>query len=549
MTGERLLDVRDLGVAFEGGAPVVDGISFHIDRGEALAIVGESGSGKSVTSRSLIGLAGDGAVTTSSRLVFDGIDLASVRSKEWRTIRGGRIGFILQDALVSLDPIRPVGREIAETLRIHTNLTAAERDTRVIELLGLVGVPHPELRARQLPSELSGGLRQRALIAAGIAGEPELLIADEPTTALDVTVQRQILDLLRDLRDDGRSLLVISHDLAVVASLADRVAVMQNGRIVETGETAQIFDDPRHDYTRLLLAAVPAERAKGTRLSSTAPDAPVPPRAPIGEIVVSATALNKAFTGPDGVSRPAVQDVSFAVRAGETLGIVGESGSGKTTTGRMVLGLEKPDSGDVDILGSRWSELTGTERRRLRRRIQVIYQDPLSSFDPRHTVAKILREAIELGGRLDASARLSRSIELLELVGLGETHLPRRPLELSGGQRQRVAIARALATDPQLILLDEPVSALDVSIQAQVLDLLADVQAKTGVAYLFISHDLGVVYHVSDRVLVMTGGEVVEHGRVDDVFRAPQHPYTRDLISAIPRLRVAEPSLEKEETP
>ena len=544
-----LVSVENLTVSF-GGHEAVSDVSFTIDRGEGVAIVGESGSGKSVTARTLIGLTGDGARVAARRATFDGIDLTRLRERQWRGIRGSRIGFVMQDALVSLDPIRPVGHEIDEALRVSTALGRAERDRRVIELLGRVGVPHPELRARQLPSQLSGGLRQRALIASAIAGDPELLIADEPTTALDVTVQAQILDLLDDLKNDGRALLVISHDLAVVSRVAERLLVVRQGRVVEAGDTREVFAAPAHEYTRALLAAIPAEHARGTRLVPGAGAATlVGERRPIGEVVARAEGVSKDFVGPDGVSRTVVDDVSFEVRAGETLGIVGESGSGKTTTGRIVVGLEAPTRGNVRIVGRGidgepvehdWATASRADRRALRRDVQIIYQDPLSSFDPRYTVGRVLAEALTVSGQATRSASVrARSIELLEQVGLGEEHLARRPLTLSGGQRQRVAIARALATEPRLILLDEPVSALDVSVQAQVLDLLADVQAATGVAYLFISHDLGVISHVSDRVLVLKDGRVVEQGDIDDVFARPQHAYTQQLLAAIPRIEPA----------
>jgi len=546
-----LVTVENLTVSF-GGHEAVSDVSFTIDRGEGVAIVGESGSGKSVTARTLIGLTGDGARVAARRATFDGIDLTRLREKQWRGIRGSRIGFVMQDALVSLDPIRPVGHEIDEALRVSTALGRVERDRRVIELLGRVGIPHPELRARQLPSQLSGGLRQRALIASAIAGDPELLVADEPTTALDVTVQTQILDLLDDLKDDGRALLLISHDLAVVSRVAERLLVVRQGRVVESGETREVFAAPAHDYTRALLAAIPAEHARGTRLVPGAGASTlVDERRPIGEVVARAEGISQDFVGPDGVSRTVVDDVSFEVRAGETLGIVGESGSGKTTTGRIVVGLGMPTRGSVTIVGSGvdgepdavehdWATASRADRRALRRDVQIIYQDPLSSFDPRYTVGRVLAEALTVSGRATRSTSVrARSIELLEQVGLGEEHLARRPLTLSGGQRQRVAIARALATEPRLILLDEPVSALDVSVQAQVLDLLADVQAATGVAYLFISHDLGVISHVSDRVLVLKDGRVVEQGDIDDVFARPQHAYTQQLLAAIPRIEPA----------
>jgi peptide/nickel transport system ATP-binding protein len=522
------------------GRRAVDDVSIRLDRGESLALVGESGSGKSVTARTLVGLAGEGAVVRAGQAVFDGVDLLRLRDKDWRSIRGNRIGFVLQDALVSLDPIRPIGKEINEALRIHTNLTRAERDKQVIELLGSVGVPQPEWRATQLPSQLSGGLRQRALIASALAGNPDLIIADEPTTALDVTVQAQILDLLGSLMNDNRALLIISHDLAVVSRIAHRVAVLKSGRIVEEGNVRQVFDDPQHEYTKALLQAVPSAHAKGSRLSPQS-GAPIPAPAGLGPVVVSAHKLTKTFAGPAGSRHTAVNDVSFELRTGETLGIVGESGSGKTTTGRIIMGLETADSGDVAIVeadGTRrdWKTLDRRQRRGLRRQAQTIYQDPSSSFDPRYSVRRIIGEAVAVTGRFDKVGADQRTRSLLALVGLHKEFLDRRPTTLSGGQRQRVAIARALATEPRLILLDEPVSALDVSIQAQVLDLLADIQAATGVAFIFISHDLGVIYHVSDRVLVMKDGDVVEEGDVESIFSHPSHPYTQQLLRSIPRL-------------
>ncbi|SEH02638.1 peptide/nickel transport system ATP-binding protein [Nonomuraea solani] len=508
-----VVKVDDLRVAF-GAAQVVRGVSFEIGAGECLALVGESGSGKSVTARTLVGLTGEGARVSAGELTFAGQDLTGLRERAWRRLRGGRIGFVLQDALVSLDPLRKVGKEIEEVLAAHTGLSGPSRRARVIELLASAGVPEPELRAAQLPHELSGGLRQRALIATALAADPELVVADEPTTALDVTIQAQVLDLLASIKGQGRSLLVISHDLAVVARLADRVAVMKDGVIVEHGPTRRVLAEPEHDYTKQLLRAIPAEHTKGTRLSGAAPAGPR--RAP-GEVVVRAEGIGKSFGG-----RAAVQDVSFTLRAAETLGIVGESGSGKTTTARIALGLTAPDTGTVAVNGRK-------------RDVQVVYQDTLASFDPRYTVAKVLAEALSVAD-VPRERRRARSVELLELVGLGEEHLARRPLRLSGGQRQRVAIARALAPGPSVIVCDEPVSALDVSVQAQVLDLLEDVQRETGVAYLFISHDLGVVHHLCDRVLVMKDGRVVEEGPVGTVFQEPAHPYTRELVAAVPRL-------------
>jgi peptide/nickel transport system ATP-binding protein len=537
---KNLLTATDLRVCFGSGhlaREVVGGISFAVRPGECLAIVGQSGSGKSVTARTLIGLTGDGS-QVSGRLEFDGHDLATLTERQWRSIRGARIGFILQDALVSLDAVRPVGREIAEPLRLHRYGRAADRRARVIELLRQVGVPEPEMRSRQLPGELSGGLRQRALIATAIALDPQLLIADEPTTALDVTIQAQILGLLEESKQRDRALIVISHDLAVVGRLADRVAVMRDGLIVEQGATADILRRPQHPYTQSLLDAIPSAHSRGTRLSdsSGAARGPVTVQVkPAGQApLLVADGLVKRYKGPDGRVRTVVDKVSFEVRAGETLGVVGESGSGKTTTGRIVLAVTRPDQGEVRLNGQPWTSLSEGQRRARRQHVGVVYQDPLSSFDPRWTVRRILSDAVP-GGYANGS-RTARIRELLHQVGLTDDMLERRPLLLSGGQRQRVAIARALAPEPEIIVCDEPVSALDVSIQAQVLDLFADLQDELGLSYIFISHDLGVIHHMSDRVVVMTHGRIVEQGDADVIFSHPAHPYTQRLLASLPQL-------------
>ncbi|HEY6575865.1 MAG TPA: ABC transporter ATP-binding protein, partial [Mycobacterium sp.] len=501
-----LLHVEDLTVAFGDRDPVVRGVSFDVAPGECLAIVGESGSGKSVTARTLLGLAGAGSQVDATTLELQGKPLLHNRDRDWRRIRGRQVGFVLQDALVSLDPLRTVGHEIGETLRLHRYGSRKLRRARILELLTAVGVPEPELRARQLPHELSGGQRQRALIASAIALDPPLLIADEPTTALDVTIQAQILDLLRAMKDRGTGLVLISHDLSVVSRLADRVAVMRDGLFVEQGTVANVLTSPSHPYTQTLLNAVPAAHRKGTRLSGVSARSMHDGRRsdpPADTVLLQADGLVKRFRGPDGVERTAVSDVSFAIGVGETLGIVGESGSGKTTTARLALALLAPDAGTVRLAGEPWSDATEAARRPRRRRISVIYQDPLSSFDPRWTVRKIIADALPADLYPDAETRDIRTRELLADVGLEDAHLDRRPLLLSGGQRQRVAIARALAPEPSLIVCDEPVSALDVTIQAQVLDLLADLQQRLGLSYLFISHDLGVIHHIADRVLVM----------------------------------------------
>ncbi|WP_433089444.1 dipeptide ABC transporter ATP-binding protein [Dactylosporangium sp. CA-052675] len=522
-----LVEVDNLRVTFPGPVHAVRGISFTVERGECVAVVGESGSGKSVTARSLVGLAGPGAEVRADALRLDGRDTTGFTDRQWRRLRGRVAGLVLQDALVSLDPLNPVGREIGEVLRTHGIGAPGEREALVAALLEAVHVPEPAERARQYPHQLSGGLRQRALIASAIAADPPLLIADEPTTALDVTVQAQLLRLLAERRAAGSALLLVSHDLAVVAGIADRVLVMRDGVIVEQGPTAQVLTTPRHEYTRLLLAAVPTAASKGLRLSSTERE-PLPPRAVgAGRIVLRAEGLHHHYG-----DRHVVDDVGFTLARGETLGVVGESGSGKTTLARIALGLLEPQAGTVHLGDTRWSGVPERRRRPLRRRVQVIAQDPRSSFDPRYTVEQLVAEPLGLRG----PARRDRVVELLERVGLGPAHLRRHPRELSGGQRQRVAIARAVGPRPDVLVCDEPVSALDVSIQAQVLDLLAELQAADGTALLFISHDLGVVHHLADRVLVMRAGRVVEQGPVGSVFDRPVHDYTKTLLAAVPTL-------------
>ena len=536
--------VQDLRVGF-GDTEVVHGVSFTVAPGQCVAIVGESGSGKSVTAKTLLGLNGPDAWLQASRLSLGDTDLTSLGERAWRQVRGARAGYVLQDALVSLDPLRRVGTQVAEPLHVHRAGVRAQREERVVGLLEKVGVPEPAVRAAQLPSELSGGLRQRALIAAAIALDPPLLIADEPTTALDTTVQAQILELLDRLRAAGTGLLLISHDLAVVNRLADHVLVMEGGRVVEEGPVDAILHAPQHPYTQRLLGAVPGAHAPGARLSEAPPaqlaareGRPVPER---GTPLLSVENVSKRYRGPDGRWRTVVKDVSFTLRAGETLGIVGESGSGKSTTAGIALAQVLPDAGRVLFEGKPWSAARERDRRALRPRISTVAQDPLSSFDPRRTAGELVVSALQAadsvaGRRRPSSVLRDRVAELLEGVGLPAAMSSRSPLTLSGGQRQRVAIARALATDPDILVLDEAVSALDVSVQAQVLDLLADIQASYGTAALFISHDLGVIRHSSDRVLVMKDGAVVEQGDAQDVFTAPQAEYTRLLLSAVPGL-------------
>ncbi|MEO9245755.1 ABC transporter ATP-binding protein [Pseudomonas inefficax] len=532
-----LVDIRGLHVSFNG-VPVVHGVDLQLRAGQCLALVGESGSGKSVTARTLVGLTGAGADVQAQRLAFARQDLRQLDERAWQRLRGEHIGFVMQDALGSLDPLRRVGAEIEEPLLLHTDLAAEQRRLRVLELLRQVGVPEPEVRARQYPWQLSGGLRQRALIASAIACQPRLLIADEPTTALDATVQAQILDLLEQLRERDNSLLMVSHDLAVVARLADWVAVMRHGVVVEQGSVEQILQDPQDPYTQRLLSAARAVHFKR----------PAAPALALMEnvvdeqtVVLEARGLSKAFAGPDGRLRQVLDDVSLQLRAGQTLGVVGESGSGKSTLGRILLGLERPEQGSLQLAGQDWLALSAAQQRQARQGIQVVFQDPLASFDPRYTVLRVLAEALAHAGVPRALQR-TEAAALLERVQLPAGLLERRPLELSGGQRQRIAIARALAMKPRVLVLDEPVSALDVSVQARILALLAELKAELNLACLFISHDLGVVEQVSDHVLVMQGGRVVEQGAAAQVLGQPRQAYTRALLDAVPHLPAARPS-------
>ncbi|MCK1615950.1 ABC transporter ATP-binding protein [Bradyrhizobium sp. 159] len=543
----NLLTVDSLCVSFGRDLPegtAVRGVSFSLQAGRCLAIVGGSGSGKSVTSRAVVGLAGRRAHVHARQLTFAGTDLTALDDRSWRRVRGKEIGFVLQDALVALDPLRPVGKEIGEALRLHRAVASSEElERRVVALLELVGVPEAAVKARQLPHQLSGGQRQRALIAAALALDPRILIADEPTTALDVTVQAQVLGLLEETKLRGKALLLISHDLAVVSRIADEVLVMHEGKVVERGSADQVFQDPQHTYTRQLLDAVPSARLRGSRPSRLpAARAWKPPlrsqeQSPstFPSVVLSAAHLVKRFKGPDGVLRTAVDGISFELRSGETLGVVGESGSGKSTMARLALALDPPDEGAVLFQGRAWTTLTERDRRARRRAISVIYQDPLNSFDPRWSVGHIISDSLASDVE-SRDERYERVVELLDLVGLSPALLDRRPLELSGGQRQRVAIARAIAPRPAVIVCDEPVSALDVLIQAQVLDLLTDLKAHLNMSYIFISHDLGVIRQLSDRVMVMRQGRVVETGTRDEIFLNPRTDYTQRLLAAVPSL-------------
>jgi peptide/nickel transport system ATP-binding protein len=554
---DLLIDIEGLSIGFagaNGGTPIVRNFDLTIRRGECVALVGESGSGKSITARSLLNLSGDGAEVDADRFQIKGRNALQFRETDWRKLRGTVTGLVMQDALVSLDPLRTIGQEVGEVLSAHRTLRGRHTvAARVTDVLRKVGIPDPEHRATQYAHQLSGGLRQRALIASAIAADPDLIIADEPTTSLDVTVQAQVLAVLAERVREGAGLLLISHDLAVVAGIADRVIVMRDGRIVDSGATADVLRRPRHPYTRQLLAAIPSADSKGHLLASARFDVeggstngsiivrePLPARKPSDDaVVLQVDGISKRYVSRQTSGRepplPALDRVSFAVKAGEVVGIVGESGSGKSTCAKIVLGLLASDEGEVRLLGQRWSGVAEAERRALRARLQYIPQDALSSFDPRYRVADVIAE--NLTG--DARTKRDRIVALLEQVGLNAGHVGRTPRSLSGGQRQRVSIARALAAEPDIIVCDEPVSALDVSIQAQVLDLLSELQARLGTALLFISHDLGVVQHIADRVLVFHRGRIVESGPVDQVFSNPADDYTRALLSSIPAIESA----------
>lgn len=564
-----LLRVRELSVSFpspRGVVAAVKSLSFSVRPGEVVALVGESGSGKSVTARTLVGLAGAGAQVQATALqltAHDGslIDLRQPDGKKWQQIRGREIGFVLQDALTSLDPLRRIAQEVAEPLRTHRLASGAELAQRVQALLTQAGIPDAQNRAAQYPHELSGGLRQRALIASALAAGPRLLIADEPTTALDATVQKQVLKVFRDLAEAGHGVLLITHDLAVVADIADYVVVMHQGQQVESGATRQVLSSPQHPYTRRLLSAIPTAHTRGRWLTGSDPLAATNGEnrrsdtsgarsrsaADIGHASSHAAAqpvllvngVSIAFSLPDGSQLQAVNQVSLQVAPGETLGIVGESGSGKTTLGKMVLGLQRPQHGEIQLLGQPWSQLKERERRPLRPRIQTIVQDPLGSFDPQFTVQQLLQQPLRLHSSLNRAQQQQRILELLALVGLNADLLPRRPGALSGGQRQRVSIAQALACEPDILVCDEPVSALDVTTQAQVLDLLVALQRRLQLSMLFISHDLGVVQHMSHRIAVMKAGEIVETGSVEQIFSQPRHSYTRLLLSAVENVPAA----------
>jgi len=511
-----ILSVRDLRVDFKA-LQAVQGVSFDVPEHGTVALVGESGSGKSVTALSILGLLPSNA-RASGQILFDGKDLRKLSPRELRALRGAGISMVFQEPMTSLNPVFSIGFQIGEALREHLGLSRREVRARVLELLMEVGLSDPEAKLERYPFQLSGGEQQRAMIAMAIACEPKLLIADEPTSALDVTVQKQILDLIAALQARRRmAMLFITHDLTLVSQIAERVVVMRQGGIREQGTVKQVFEEPRDDYTRMLLEARPRIDAIQTRQRQG--NAPV---------MLEARGLAKSF---DGVA--AVKGASFRLARGRTLGLVGESGSGKTTLGLMVTRLHEPSGGELRFHGE---DAHAMPRLAFKRRVQIVFQNPYASLNPRFSIGATLTEPMRLHGiGADQAERRALAVELLSKVGLPAGALFRYPHEFSGGQRQRIAIARALSLEPELLVCDEAVSALDVSIQAQLLDLLQRLQAETAMSYLFISHDLAVVKRMADDVMVMKDGEVVESGTAEEIYADPKHPYTRTLLASVPR--------------
>lgn len=532
-----VLSVSGLSVAVrgeEGERDVVSDLTFGLMRGETLCIAGESGSGKSMTALAIMGLLPQPAARIRSGSIRLGDqDLAALSESGMRRIRGNRIAMIFQEPMTSLNPVLSIGRQLTEAIEAHTSLSRSDSRLRALEALKAVRIPDAERRLEHYPHELSGGMRQRVMIAMALALNPDVLIADEPTTALDVTVQGEVLELLRDLqRQHGTSVILITHDMGVVAEMADRVVIMRDGRMVEQGRAADIFNRPQADYTRELLAAVP--RIGGGRMAEDRQDAANMPAelVHVGDLHVRFD-LRGGFFGRVDRRVHAVEGVSFSIAPHETLSLVGESGCGKSTTAKAIAGLV-PYIGSISIGGQDLSALSRKERKAVRRNVQMIFQDPFASLDPRMRVGDLVAEPLLIHGLGDREQRRAQIAALFECVGLSADQMERYPHEFSGGQRQRICIARALALRPKLIIADESVSALDVSVQARVLRLLKELQREFGVGYLFISHDMAVVENISDRVAVMYLGQIVEMGTRDQIFSNPCHPYTKRLIEAVP---------------
>ncbi|WP_311836249.1 ABC transporter ATP-binding protein [Cellulomonas fimi] len=563
MTGSPLLSLRDVEVTFTteaGSLPAARGVSFDVHPGETVAIVGESGSGKSTTAAAVIGLLAENGAVTRGQILFDGQDLAALPHSATSRLRGSDIGMVPQDPMSNLNPVMRVGDQIVEALEDNGVARGAAARRRAVELLEEAGLPDAERRARQYPHEFSGGMRQRALIAMGLSCRPRLLIADEPTSALDVTVQRVILDRLDELTAElGTAVLLITHDLGLAAERASRIVVMYGGEVVETGPALELLRDPQHEYTQRLLAAAPSLASRRIQLAKVTGLAAVAARDLLSvshgdgvdaategaggtrtDSIIEVSGVSKVFQlrGKGLFSRTeaftAVDDVSFVIPRGRTVAIVGESGSGKSTVARMMLDLIPPTSGSITFNGERVGGANRAAEVRFRRQVQPIFQDPYASLDPLYSIYRTIEEPLRAHDFGTAAQRRERVHELMDDVALSPTLLRRYPAELSGGQRQRVAIARALALNPDLVVCDEAVSALDVIVQSQILRLLADLQSRLGLSYLFISHDLAVVRQIADHVCVMQDGRIVEQGTADDVFDQPQTPYTQMLLDAIP---------------
>ena len=549
MDKDNILEVRDLKVAFDGRT-VVESVNFSLRRGTTLGIVGESGSGKSVSTLALMGLLPKNA-TVSGSAVLEGSELLTLDEEGFRGIRGKRISMIFQEPMTSLNPVQKCGAQVVEMLRQHEEVTAQDARERVIELFSEVLLPRPEKIFDSYPHEISGGQKQRVMIAMALVNKPDILIADEPTTALDVTVQKTILELLRDLQEKhGTSIIFITHDLGVIAQVADEIMVMYRGKVMEQGPAAEILHNPKEPYTKGLLACRPPledkprrlptveEYLEGERYAGATTDSDASPLSPhpspllsVKDLSVTYT-LKRNFFGKPVQTLKGVDGVTFDIMEGETLGLVGESGCGKSTLGRALLRLIEHSSGSVSYRSKPLDTLSNKEMRALRPKLQIIFQDPYSSLNPRITIGDAIREPLTVHGGGDRS----KVLELMEQVGLRAEWYSRYPHELSGGQRQRVCIARALILQPELVICDESVSALDVSVQAQVLNLLNDLKEKYHYTYLFITHDLSVVHYMADRIMVMQKGKIVESGTPDDLFHNPQTDYTRTLIDAIPRI-------------
>ena len=535
MTVKPLVSVKNLSVEFGEGkdaSRVVKGVSFEIAKGETVALVGESGSGKTVSALSILKLLPNSASHPTGEILFDGTDIVKASENDMRGIRGQKISIIFQEPMTTLNPLHTIEKQVGEIIKLHQNLDDATTRVRVIELLTKVGIRDPEKRLAGYPHQLSGGQRQRVMIAIALANEPDLLIADEPTTALDVTIQAQILELLKKLQKEmGMAMLLITHDLGIVRRMADRVYVMQNGEIVENGSAKEVFEKPKHAYTRHLLAAEPKGTPPETNMS--------------GPVVVETDNLKVWFPIKRGLLQrtvdhvKAVDGLSMKLRAGETLGVVGESGSGKTTLGLAILRLISSE-GPIAYVGNRIDGYDSKAMRPLRKEMQVVFQDPYGSLSPRLTVGQIIEEGLLIQQpELDDDARRARVGTALKEVGLDPNAQDRYPHEFSGGQRQRIAIARAMVLEPKFVMLDEPTSALDMSVQAQIVDLLRDLQKKRQLAYLFISHDLKVVRALCNYVIVMRNGKVVEEGPAREIFEHPKDDYTKALLAAALDHRVA----------